>query len=478
MKRLIHLLLVLLLVGPALNASPPAFFDEVDLTPLDRLGAKQGGRVVPLRSFAEMFVRDIHGTQPMRDLAGREVDSLAVLLECVLDPERAMEWCTVGSEGRAEARLAGEALEQLAFGIHEADAHHAGNLAVLEARLALIVFAADELIIVPDGSDTWVSMASIPDDSLASQRDRLIAAWRSEDVQTINAALADFASGIEQMQSEAGADQRVLRLERFWECVPILSIAVIGYFLTAVLASLGLRLPALWLIAGGLAVHLAGVSVRAVILHRLPVQNHYESMAAVAAMVALGALVAGRHRQTRSVLAVGSLLAAVLLGGAEWLEVPGRVLELEAGILSSTAILKYHVLTILAGYALIVLGAGVGGAVLVKRIRGATLEDVSGLHRLQTNIGYWVFWVLGLGILLGAVWADRAWGRWWAFDPKETWALITWLVYLGMVHIPASKLAAHRRPAVVALLHLLGLLAMLWTYFGVNLLLPSLHSYA
>ncbi|XOV74591.1 MAG: cytochrome c biogenesis protein CcsA [Phycisphaerales bacterium] len=110
--------------------------------------------------------------------------------------------------------------------------------------------------------------------------------------------------------------------------------------------------------------------------------------------------------------------------------------------------------------------------------RGRSPEQIADLHRTQTRLGYWAFWVLGLGIFLGAVWADRAWGRWWAFDPKETWALITWLAYLAMVHIPASRLSARRRPVIVATLHLLGLLAMLWTYFGVNLLLPSLHSYA
>jgi ABC-type transport system involved in cytochrome c biogenesis permease subunit len=87
------------------------------------------------------------------------------------------------------------------------------------------------------------------------------------------------------------------------------------------------------------------------------------------------------------------------------------------------------------------------------------------------------FWGLGVGILLGAWWADHSWGRWWAFDPKETWALITWIIYLIVVHIRVA-LTGPKRALVTAWLSVLGFIVMLWTYFGVNLLLPGLHAYA
>ncbi len=82
------------------------------------------------------------------------------------------------------------------------------------------------------------------------------------------------------------------------------------------------------------------------------------------------------------------------------------------------------------------------------------------------------FCVLTLGILLGALWADRAWGRWWAFDPKETWALITWMVMLAAVHVRRDAEGAR------AVLAMAGLAVMTWSWFGVNLLLPGLHAYA
>lgn len=87
------------------------------------------------------------------------------------------------------------------------------------------------------------------------------------------------------------------------------------------------------------------------------------------------------------------------------------------------------------------------------------------------------FWTLGVGILLGAWWADHSWGRWWAFDPKELWALVTWIVYLVVIHLRFT-LTGEKRALTTAWLSVAGFVIMLWTYFGVNLLLPGLHAYA
>jgi ABC-type transport system involved in cytochrome c biogenesis permease subunit len=392
-----------------------------------------------------------------------------------------MEWCMVVQDGVPQARLAGAALEEIAFGLSgaEQDAESARAMATLEARLSLIVFGADELSMVPgDGSAPWTSVAQTEDESLGRILDRLGAGWRVGDTDVVNGSIRDLAEALGPMQAGAGVKAWSLELERVITQFPLLSVVVLLYAAASGIAGFGALRIARGVMAGAVGLHLLAMTARALVLDCLPIQNHYESMAAVAAMVGLGGLLLSRRGRHQASLVASAAIAAGLLAVAEWIDMPGRVLELEAGILSSTAILKYHVLIILAGYALILLGAGVGGGVLLRRARGANLDDIASMHRLQVSLGYWVFWVLGVGILLGAVWADRAWGRWWAFDPKETWALITWLIYLGMVHIPASKLSAHRRPVTVAILHLLGFAAMLWTYFGVNLLLPSLHSYA
>ena len=85
------------------------------------------------------------------------------------------------------------------------------------------------------------------------------------------------------------------------------------------------------------------------------------------------------------------------------------------------------------------------------------------------------FPLLTVGIITGAVWASNAWGSYWSWDPKETWSLITWLVYAGILH---SRLTAGWRGKKAAILCIIGFLCVLFTFLGVNLLLPGLHSYS
>jgi cytochrome c-type biogenesis protein CcsB len=85
------------------------------------------------------------------------------------------------------------------------------------------------------------------------------------------------------------------------------------------------------------------------------------------------------------------------------------------------------------------------------------------------------FWTLGTGIVLGAVWADESWGRFWAWDPKETFALVTWLAYLIIVHV---RVATEDKAWWTSVLSIVGFFLMLFNWIGVNYFLPGLHSYA
>ena len=83
------------------------------------------------------------------------------------------------------------------------------------------------------------------------------------------------------------------------------------------------------------------------------------------------------------------------------------------------------------------------------------------------------FLFLSIGIITGAVWANSAWGRYWGWDPKETWSLITWFVYATLLH---ARLMRGWHGKRIAFLSIFGFASVLFTYFGVNLL-PGLHSY-
>jgi len=87
-------------------------------------------------------------------------------------------------------------------------------------------------------------------------------------------------------------------------------------------------------------------------------------------------------------------------------------------------------------------------------------------------VGYPIFTAGAL--IFGAVWAERAWGRYWSWDPKETWALVTWLVYTAYLHMRLIRKREDRLPSILSVV---GFLSTLFTFFGVNFLLKGLHSY-
>jgi len=84
------------------------------------------------------------------------------------------------------------------------------------------------------------------------------------------------------------------------------------------------------------------------------------------------------------------------------------------------------------------------------------------------------FVLLTLGIITGAAWADSAWGRYWGWDPKETWSLITWLIYGAFLH---TRLVRGWKGFRMSLVSVIGFISMLFTYLGVNYILRGLHSY-
>jgi cytochrome c-type biogenesis protein CcsB len=97
-----------------------------------------------------------------------------------------------------------------------------------------------------------------------------------------------------------------------------------------------------------------------------------------------------------------------------------------------------------------------------------TLDDIN--YRCLT----FGFPLLTVAIISGAIWAETAWGTYWSWDPKETWSLITWFVYAALLH---GRLTTGWRGKKAAILAIIGFFVMLFTFLGVNLLMPGLHSY-
>ncbi len=136
-----------------------------------------------------------------------------------------------------------------------------------------------------------------------------------------------------------------------------------------------------------------------------------------------------------------------------------------------TPLLQVHVISIVLGYFIFfsLLAIGIAG-LIVSRERSEKLRDLS------TILLYPAVFLLTFGIFLGAVWANISWGNYWAWDPKETWALITLLIYSVPLH--QKPLGFLRKPKAFHLYCILAFLSVLVTYFGVNMILGGMHSYA
>ena len=140
-------------------------------------------------------------------------------------------------------------------------------------------------------------------------------------------------------------------------------------------------------------------------------------------------------------------------------------------------LLSIHVVVIMLAYILLAFIAlnGVTAVWLHHAKRGST-RKVHDLQVISQVLLYPAIFLLAIDIFVGAIWANVSWGRYWGWDPKEVWALITLLIYSLAIH--SASLPAFRRPLFFHLFAILAFFSVLITYFGVNFFLGGLHSYA
>lgn len=142
-----------------------------------------------------------------------------------------------------------------------------------------------------------------------------------------------------------------------------------------------------------------------------------------------------------------------------------------------------HVVTCFIGYAAFAVACGLGVVYLLQK-RKKSLNDTGKFlsqlpplnivdNIIHQSLVFGFIW-LTAGIITGAVWANSAWGTYWSWDPKETWSLITWFIYAAALHFRFTKGWGGTR---IAWFSIVGFASVMFTYYGVNYLLPGLHSY-
>jgi cytochrome c-type biogenesis protein CcsB len=233
------------------------------------------------------------------------------------------------------------------------------------------------------------------------------------------------------------------------------------------------RLGLYWIIIAALALVFITVSIiaRAIASGHGPFSNMYEfSVAFSWGIVAVCLFFLWRYRIT-IIGVVGFILALAMLIFASTL--PSRVLPLVPA-LQQSVLLSVHVASAVISYG--ALAVGFSAAViylLVRNRRVAWLPQPELLENISYRTVIVGFPFLTLTIILGAVWANIAWGRPWGWDPKETASLVTWLIFAAYLH---ARVIAGWRGTRSALLLVIGFLAILFTFFG-NYIFSGLHSY-
>jgi cytochrome c-type biogenesis protein CcsB len=234
--------------------------------------------------------------------------------------------------------------------------------------------------------------------------------------------------------------------------------------------------------------HLAAVVARGVAAGRMPWGNMYE-FSTTAALALAGVYLVLLTRQNVRWLGVFVVVPVLLTLGlavlvlytpdgplvpalhSYWLAIHVTAAVISSGVFCVTGIAALLLLARERHDARLAAG-GSGGRFgdYLERLPSAATLDRTAYRLIAFVFPLWTF-----AVIAGAIWAQRAWGRYWGWDPKETWAFITWVIYAAYLHARATAGWKGRRAAWIAVL---GLAAFLFNFFGVNLLISGMHSYA
>lgn len=209
-----------------------------------------------------------------------------------------------------------------------------------------------------------------------------------------------------------------------------------------------------------------GLALRWIISGNVPMSNGYESMLTVAWFVMLISIL--MQLRIRIVMVFGFLISGFFLLVSHINQMDPAIGQMMPVL--NSPLLSIHVSIIMMSYALLSLTFICGIMGICLRSHG---EELQALSRVFL---YPALTCMGFGIFIGAIWANVSWGNYWSWDSKETWALITFMIYAVVVH--TQSLPVFRKPLVYHIYITLAFLSIAMTYFGVNYFLTGMHSYA
>ena len=346
------------------------------------------------------------------------------------------------------------------------------------------------LRIVPivDESGAWMPLSQRPGAGDPAQAaveqgiERLAAAYAAGDAEGFGREARALGIALRNANPAAYPSEAELARELFYEDLNAFGKAWKLYLIGAlVILFLGFSerpwgyAAGLTLIVGGFILHSIGLGTRWIIADRAPVSDMYESLVFMGwGAIALGLAAEALNRKRFLALSAG-LMGFVCLAFSENLPIDSAINPL-VPVLAHTYWLSVHVMTVMLSYSAFALAMVLGHVILFvavfQREKTALLSSLSRLLYKTLQVGV-LF--LAAGVVFGAIWANESWGRYWGWDPKETWSLITFFIYLAIIHARFAGWLGHFGLGASAIL---GFLAVVMTYYGVNFILAAgLHAY-
>ena len=329
----------------------------------------------------------------------------------------------------------------------------------------------------PDAAIESIDGGSLHPSALALAR--MGDAWRDNDVEAFNAALYEYEAWLNENRpgdlKKTEAESLFNHLAPFYICMAIYVVAFLGAIFSWLFAGDGLRRAAFRVLLIGLLIHTIGLIVRMSLEGRPPVTNLYSS----AIFIGWGAIVLSTLLELFYKNAIGTAVAAltgfVTLIIAHHLSLSGDTLEMMRAVLDSNFWLATHVIVITLGYSATFL-AGVIAIIYLLRHAFGGVPKAMATSMKGMVYGTICFATLAsfVGTVLGGIWADQSWGRFWGWDPKENGAL---LIVLWNAMILHARWGGMIREKGIMVMAVFGNIVTSWSWFGTNMLGIGLHSY-
>lgn len=346
------------------------------------------------------------------------------------------------------------------------------------------------LVLPPDGNGQWRRVgdalldlpkvkAPVLDESIRDYA-RMSGALTANEPQEFNTAVRDLKSLIVRGQPKAVAKAHA---EVFFNQMEPFYNAMVIYVLAGLLAcffwfnlSETLRRASVWLLGLAFAIHTTGLIYRMVLEGRPPVTNLYSS----AIFIGWGACLLGMILEKFHKNGIGAVVASgigfITLIIAHHLALEGDTMEMMRAVLDTNLWLATHVVAVTVGYASTFVAGFLAMIYIVRGVFTRTLDEATGKSLTRMIYGIVCFATLFsfVGTVLGGIWADQSWGRFWGWDPKENGALIIVLWNALILHLRWGGMIRERGLVNCAIF---GNVVTSWSWFGVNMLGIGLHSY-